>query len=148
DTRITNHTFEGGQAVGFQSILAAGTAVLVDKYGEPVARCRCGNPLTKPIYYATATCLYCPPHYNPPPPCNPYYRCYKKYPNPPGVTGTTSRKPPTTGTTATPPTQQTSENPSASFTPSAGHQGDAYTLSASGFKPYTTLRVSLTRPDG
>jgi hypothetical protein len=147
DTRITNHTFEDGRAVGFQSILAAGTAVLVNKYGEPVARCRCGNPLTKPIFYATATCLYCPPHYTPPPPCDPYYKCYKKYPNPPGVKGTTSRRPPTT-TTGTPSQPSTSENPSAYFNPSSGHQGDQYTLYASGFAPNTSLRFTLTRPDG
>ncbi len=48
DTRITNHTFENGKAVGFQAVLQAGTAVLVDVYGKPVARCRCGNPLLPP----------------------------------------------------------------------------------------------------
>ena len=51
DTQVTNHSFEGGRAVAFQAILQAGTAVLVDKYGEPVVRCRCGNPLTTPIFY-------------------------------------------------------------------------------------------------
>ena len=55
DARVTNYSFEDGRAVGFQSILEAGTAVLVDRYGEPVARCRCGNPLSKPIFYAKAT---------------------------------------------------------------------------------------------
>jgi hypothetical protein len=145
DTRVTNHTFEDGRAVGFQSILQAGTAVLVDKYGEPVARCRCGNPLSKPIFYAKATCLYCPRNYHPPPPCQPYSQCYKKYPNPPGVKGSSRRPPPrtTTTTTGTP-----SENPSASFSPSVGKVGDQYTLYASGFAPNTTLRFVLTRPDG
>jgi hypothetical protein len=66
DTQVTNHTFVNGQAVGFQSILQAGTAVLVDNYGRPVARCRCGNPLTEPTYYKQATCEECPPHYTPP----------------------------------------------------------------------------------
>jgi uncharacterized protein DUF6777 len=66
DTQVTNHTFINGHAVGFQSILQAGTAVLVDKYGRPVARCRCGNPLTEPTYYKQATCYDCPPHYTPP----------------------------------------------------------------------------------
>lgn len=66
DTQVTNHTFINGQAVGFQSILQAGTAVLVDQYGRPVARCRCGNPLTEPTYYRQATCVDCPPHYSPP----------------------------------------------------------------------------------
>jgi hypothetical protein len=48
DTRITNHTFENGRAVPFQAVLQAGTAVLVDVYGKPVVRCRCGNPLLPP----------------------------------------------------------------------------------------------------
>jgi len=59
DTRITNHTFENGKAVSFQAVLQAGTAVLVDVYGKPVVRCRCGNPLlpprdiSKPTYTGT-----------------------------------------------------------------------------------------------
>jgi hypothetical protein len=48
DIRITNHTFENGRAVGFQAVLESGTAVLVDVYGKPVVRCRCGNPLLAP----------------------------------------------------------------------------------------------------
>lgn len=48
DIRITNHTFENGRAVAFQAVLQAGTAVLVDVYGKPVVRCRCGNPLLPP----------------------------------------------------------------------------------------------------
>lgn len=48
DIRITNHTFEGGRAVGFQAVLQSSTAVLVDTYGKPVVRCRCGNPLRPP----------------------------------------------------------------------------------------------------
>ena len=115
DTRVTNHSFVNGLAVGFQSILAAGTSVLVDDYGNPVVRCRCGNPLLKPIFIATASCVGCPPRYTPPPAC-PYteetiYRrrwypgtyysnaqydeifirrfrssCYSAYPDPPRVT--------------------------------------------------------------
>jgi hypothetical protein len=69
DTRVTNHTFVDGRAVPLQSILAAGTAVLVDKYGRPVVRCRCGNPLLEPIFYPQAKCYDCPPRYKPPPPC-------------------------------------------------------------------------------
>ena len=45
DTQVTNHAFKNGRAVPFQAILQAGTAVLVDKYGTPVVRCFCGNPL-------------------------------------------------------------------------------------------------------
>lgn len=82
DTRVTNHTFVDGRAVPLQSVLAAGTAVLVDKYGRPVVRCRCGNPLLEPIFYPEATCRGCPPKYEPPPPCR--YRRFKPwYPYPP-----------------------------------------------------------------
>jgi hypothetical protein len=49
DTRVTNHGYLNGRATPFQSILQAGTAVLVDQYGTPRARCGCGNPLTPPI---------------------------------------------------------------------------------------------------
>jgi hypothetical protein len=66
DTRVTNHMYVNGRAVPFQSILAAGTAVLVDKYGRPVVRCKCGNPLLEPIYYPKIRCKGCPPHYHPP----------------------------------------------------------------------------------
>jgi hypothetical protein len=48
DTRVTNHTFVNGRAVPLQSVLQAGTAVLVDQYGKLIARCRCGNPLIEP----------------------------------------------------------------------------------------------------
>lgn len=48
DTRVTNHGFSGGRATPRQSVLQAGTAVLVDGDGDPVVRCRCGNPLRPP----------------------------------------------------------------------------------------------------
>ncbi len=48
DTRVTNHGFVDGTANAFQSVLQAGTAVLVDKHGIPRVRCGCGNPLTPP----------------------------------------------------------------------------------------------------
>ena len=69
DTRVTNHMFKNGRAVPFQSILAAGTAVLVDKYGRPVVRCKCGNPLLEPIHYPKIRCKGCPPNYKPPMQC-------------------------------------------------------------------------------
>jgi uncharacterized membrane protein YgcG len=69
DTQVTNHSFVNGRAVPFQSILQAGTAVLVDRYGHPVARCRCGNPLREPTYIETAKCIDCPPNYRPPTYC-------------------------------------------------------------------------------
>ncbi|MER6447282.1 DUF6777 domain-containing protein [Streptomyces venezuelae] len=48
DTRVTNHAFRDGSADGFQSVLQAGTAVLVDEHGMPRVRCGCGNPLASP----------------------------------------------------------------------------------------------------
>ncbi|MFI8828660.1 DUF6777 domain-containing protein [Streptomyces sp. NPDC053431] len=49
DTRVSNHGFRGGSPVEFQSVLQAGTAVLVDDHGVPRVRCACGNPLTPPV---------------------------------------------------------------------------------------------------
>lgn len=49
DTRVTNHGFSGGRATPRQSVLQAGTAVLVDASGQPVAKCKCGNPLRPPV---------------------------------------------------------------------------------------------------
>jgi hypothetical protein len=69
DTRITNHAFRNGRAVAFQAILQAGTAVLVDKYDNPVVRCYCGNPLAPAVFTKTATCTGCPPNYKPPKQC-------------------------------------------------------------------------------
>ncbi|MFI0606667.1 MAG: DUF6777 domain-containing protein [Anaerolineae bacterium] len=48
DTRVTNHGFVKGQATPRQDVLQKGTAVLVDPYGVPRARCFCGNPLLSP----------------------------------------------------------------------------------------------------
>jgi hypothetical protein len=52
DTRVTNHGFRGGEATPRQSVLQAGTAVLVDIFGVPRARCACGNPLVEPVAIA------------------------------------------------------------------------------------------------
>jgi hypothetical protein len=49
DTRVTNHGFRDGRAATFQSVLQAGTAVLVDNRGVPRVRCACGNPLAQPV---------------------------------------------------------------------------------------------------
>jgi hypothetical protein len=51
DVRVTNHGFVNGIANPIQSVLQAGTAVLVDQYGKPVVKCYCGNPLTSPLTY-------------------------------------------------------------------------------------------------
>jgi hypothetical protein len=48
DTRVTNHGFRNGEATPFQSLLQAGTAVLVDDTGVPRVKCNCGNPLLAP----------------------------------------------------------------------------------------------------
>ncbi len=48
DTWVTNHGFEDGAATAFQSVLQAGSAVLIDEHGVPKVRCFCGNPLTQP----------------------------------------------------------------------------------------------------
>ncbi|MCF3101722.1 hypothetical protein IPZ58_09015 [Streptomyces roseoverticillatus] len=54
DTRVTNHGYKDGAATTFQSVLQAGTAVLVDNRGMPRVRCACGNPLGAPVA-ATST---------------------------------------------------------------------------------------------
>ncbi len=69
DTQVTNHAYKNGQAVPFQAILQAGTAVLVDKYGTPVVRCFCGNPLGPAVFTPSAKCSSCPPAYKPPRQC-------------------------------------------------------------------------------
>ncbi|MFJ9722782.1 DUF6777 domain-containing protein [Streptomyces sp. NPDC101209] len=53
DTRVTNHGYQDGTATGYQAVLQAGTAVLVDGHGVPRTRCACGNPLTPPVAQQT-----------------------------------------------------------------------------------------------
>jgi hypothetical protein len=48
DTRVTNHGYENDRPTPLQSVLQAGTAVLVDDRGVPRVRCQCGNPLLPP----------------------------------------------------------------------------------------------------
>lgn len=48
DTRVTNHGYANGRATTLQSVLEAGTAVLVDRFGVPRVKCNCGNPLAPP----------------------------------------------------------------------------------------------------
>ena len=48
DTRVTNHGFVGGTANQIPAVLQAGTAVLLDRFGRPVVKCACGNPLAAP----------------------------------------------------------------------------------------------------
>jgi hypothetical protein len=178
DTRVTNHGFVNGVANPIASLLQAGTAVFVNKYGEPVVKCYCGNPLTaatplaSPHYYGTPWAGYAPGQITIIERSVTIIRTYTLY-DP--ETGTLFRRPagtdgsedkPAKGAEPAPPLQpeptttqpeptQTqeapsapSESPSASFSPSAGTVNDTYTLSASGFQPNVTLQVTLTRPDG
>jgi Domain of unknown function (DUF6777) len=70
DTQVTNHGFTEAQgAIAFQAILQAGTSVLVDRFGRPVVRCFCGNPLGPAVFVKTSKCVNCPPHYSPPRQC-------------------------------------------------------------------------------
>lgn len=55
DTRVTNHGFRNGEATPLQSVLQAGTAVLVDPSGAPVVKCSCGNPLGPPSAISSPT---------------------------------------------------------------------------------------------
>jgi hypothetical protein len=48
DTLVTNHGYHDGHATTLQSVLEAGTAVMVDNTGTPRVKCNCGNPLTPP----------------------------------------------------------------------------------------------------
>lgn len=48
DTRVTNNSLKNGKPVPFQSVLQAGTGVMVDDRGVPKVRCACGNPLSEP----------------------------------------------------------------------------------------------------
>ena len=48
DTVVTNHGFRDGRATTKQSVLQAGTAVMVDATGTPRVKCNCGNPLGAP----------------------------------------------------------------------------------------------------
>jgi hypothetical protein len=54
DTRVTNHGFANGHATTLQSVLQAGTAVLVDGTGRPRVKCGCGNPLGDPVALSDA----------------------------------------------------------------------------------------------
>ncbi|MEU8777248.1 DUF6777 domain-containing protein [Streptomyces sp. NPDC048606] len=48
DTRVTDHGFRDGGPAGYQAVLQAGSAVLVDEHGMPRVRCACGNPIGAP----------------------------------------------------------------------------------------------------
>lgn len=54
DTRVTNHGYRDGSATPRQAVLQAGTAVLVDEFGQPRVRCDGGNPLQDPVAVSTS----------------------------------------------------------------------------------------------
>ena len=176
DTRVTNHGYVNGRANPIQAVLQAGTAVFVDRYGQPVVKCYCGNPLTAPALYTSPVYIgplwsgFSSTHITIINQSTTIINVFKLYdpstgkiftrpagtdgssdgpysgtPSSPG--GTPPPSQPSGGSTPANP-QQHPENPSASFSPSSGHQGDDFTLSASGFQPGVTLHVTLTRPDG
>ncbi|MEZ5383051.1 MAG: zinc ribbon domain-containing protein [Microthrixaceae bacterium] len=55
DTRVTNHGFKNGRITTINSVLQAGTAVLVDNFGVPRVKCGCGNPLLEPKALTTSS---------------------------------------------------------------------------------------------
>lgn len=55
DTRVLNHGYANGQATPRPAVLQAGTAVMVDRFGIPRAKCACGNPLAEPLPLTTKT---------------------------------------------------------------------------------------------
>jgi hypothetical protein len=48
DTLVTNHGFRDGKATSEPAVLQAGMGVLVNRFGVPVVKCNCGNPLSQP----------------------------------------------------------------------------------------------------
>jgi hypothetical protein len=178
ETRVTNHGYENGIAIPIQSVLEAGTAVFVNRYGEPVVKCYCGNPLTAPVLYTAPVytgplwtgfsttqitiiqqsttiintfTLYDPSNgmtFTRTAGANGHDGPY----NGSSTTTTTSPPPatPTTPQTTSTATQQSApaEHPSVSLSPNPVAQGAAVTLTASGFAPGASLQITVNRPDG
>jgi len=178
DTRVTNHGYENGIAIPLQSVLEAGTAVFVNRYGEPVVKCFCGNPLTSPVLFAAPVytgplwtgfgptqitvirqsttiinkfTLYDPTN----------GRIFTRTPGGHGhdgpyigpSTSSTSQSPASTTSTASGSTPTAgpsgpAEHPSVSLSPNPVTQGDTVTLTASGFAPGASLQITVNRPDG
>ena len=47
DTAVTDHGYEDGTFVSAPAVLAHGTSVFINSYGEPTVKCYNGNPLTR-----------------------------------------------------------------------------------------------------
>ncbi len=147
DTRVTNHTFEGGAAVAFQSILPAGTAVLVDADGMIRVRCRCGNPILEPVRVGTAVCQGCPQGYTPPAPQPPGVAAiFVVVINPPPVAAEPEATPEPTATAAPQATTPPSPTPGPTPTPapqvtnlSSGAQASASSTYSSDFPPRLSI---------
>ena len=67
DTRVTDHQYVNGRVVPKQAVLEQGTAVLVNKFGEPTVRCYSGNPLLPPVALPVAPAYVGPANYVPRP---------------------------------------------------------------------------------
>jgi serine/threonine protein kinase len=67
DTRVTDHRYVDGRVAPRQAVLEKGTAVLVNKFGEPTVRCYSGNPLLAPIATPVAPRYVGPADYVAPP---------------------------------------------------------------------------------
>ncbi|MBV9315632.1 MAG: hypothetical protein JO100_18290 [Pseudonocardia sp.] len=55
DVAVTEHGYDAGAATAYPAVLQAGTAVLVNNFGEPTVKCFNGNPLTRPTHYPQAS---------------------------------------------------------------------------------------------
>ncbi len=66
DTRVTDHRYVDGRVAPRQVVLEQGTAVLVNKFGEPTVRCYSGNPLLAPVATPVAPKYVGPANYDPP----------------------------------------------------------------------------------
>lgn len=178
DTRVTNHGYVNGVAHPIQSLLEAGTAVFVDKYGRPVVKCYCGNPLTPPVLYTTPSysgplwASFSPTQITIINQSTTIINIFTLYDPNTGMTfsrtpGEHGRDGPYTGTrtsstsqssiTSAAPTSTTTqqapptsaaETPSVSLAPNPVIQGQTVTLSASGFAPNSSLQITVNRPDG
>ncbi|HZN15890.1 MAG TPA: DUF6777 domain-containing protein [Acidimicrobiales bacterium] len=150
DTRVTNHSFVNGKAVPHQSLLQAGTAVLVDRDGIPRARCACGNPLFRPHKVDD-------PHYK----GHCWPGCHDRPPcSPPGCVETTTTVPETTTSSSTtttsctqvpgatncnPPPSRTTLKPTTSVTrPSTTTTANPTTTTTIGRTTTTTIPSTQT----
>jgi hypothetical protein len=170
DTRVTNHGYVNGQASAFQAVLQAGTAVMVDQYGQPVVKCYCGNPLGAPMLLSSPT--YTGPTWSGFSTTNitivqqsttiiKQYILYDPdngmlFPRTAGQNGTDGSYQPGSGTntigapTPNPSGQPGSSggSPSISLSPNPVTAGDTVTLTGSGFPPNSQLEIDAHRPDG